>query len=1565
MDIALNSPVNVQRSPTLTFSPRSTPFTLVSPTVPQPDNSTLPPPAENMSSTERSSPITAPESPIMPEATSALSALLTPPSTETTAELNDLDLESTRNELARVRDELAREREQLSQVRAQLLEAQGQDAEFRARPAQVLDGPDNDPEATGGQAEVEITSTESHSTSTTPQDTPNTDATTIPEQPTLVEASSGNTTEAESSVPDEYSAQPAAGESMTEEPLQLEEVAPPADAPIDPPHPVGVDESPPFPSPTDSTDESPEWVDIEEDTSAPSEEELKEIEASNDISARDVKYHEESFYAEAPEDPEQQPSQKMRLTWVIKGVRGTKEKPNRARIMNSPAVLVGGFYWYLKFFPRGNNSSALSAYVRCSRREPKPDEEVPENTFSVVYGAPDADLGELKPAVDMSIPATSVSLEAETKVTEDDSGPDEASKKPSEGEALQHDESANASADVEESSAAAEDQEEDAEDWRVSAQIGIIIYNPEEPRTKYDMAACHQFNKHNDDWGWTNFHGPWSEIHKRRHGQRQALLRNDTLALDAYIRIFNDPSQALWWHHCGAEEQWDSVSLTGYPAMGTKLYHSPGVAGITSWLLLAPFRKIFQDLETDAYRRDSHARPQSLCSQLQMVLYLMRKQKKEEKFVSLEAVIEIMDKLDESGTDVVTFWEGFRRSLELELQTDPNALERIADIFDGKASGGDKPTRTSPLRIPVENVPSVQNGLERTFGLSTGKQSFPKFLTIELERQKFDTSVREWKLLYDRVRLDEELDLSQWSAEPETSKYTLYGFIVHAEERNSGKFYSILRPDGPGSKWLAFEDGTSNQVISYTKHRVQEFEGLEGDALRENKAPRHTAYIAMYIRTDLVHDFLPGRLEPYDLSVWLKNCPQVRDYVDSKDVEPYEEETKSEVQLEIYDSQRVRNRHGLIDAQDLKAVQGGDSNGPPQYLTVPSETTYQELRHKLAKWNDIDNVEKIKLWSMQPPSPGAPLNYSFKRISRLYKTVWDRDCATRSLCIWMHVLKTDDEVKSFGDPEPPLDHDVFERTAVELEDQERAGSAAAMAREGDDPEHGAADVMEPPESDSSPAEGLIPAAEDSTGNAQSSTNNTTQSADTAEDAPNAPHSTEEATDMVTTAETSTATPAASLEGTVITDSAEVLDEARSPPASPVQAHESAADTSADASSPAIASAEDVSLIAAMNVQDLPNLDVTVENNRQGDTQPYSIPADTMNVPPIANTTSAPVQPHEEPATEVPVAEQPAIDSTEVPAPPAPADTSNDDAQSDSSEDEEVITIRPVPFYYGFIQLFDAEGQDFIMHGDFLSQATDNVKDFVRKQLGYAADKNFLVWRRGNAYRLTSIQPNSTFEDIRDDNGYRHDGPILVVGDVLSESAKSALAAISAFTTPEPLSHYLWFSARNHPVKAHTGHITVSSFGLDYYSGHLLKGLYSGLGTHITPTGHSYTGPFLAGSRSTSKDHPEGTCTYSNGDTYAGGWSNDEKHGQGVFVEKRTGNKYVGGFQEGKQWGKGITYWEVADEEGEMCQICYGEAVDALFYDCGHVCTCVVCAKQVENCPICRKTVKQVVKIWKA
>ena len=103
--------------------------------------------------------------------------------------------------------------------------------------------------------------------------------------------------------------------------------------------------------------------------------------------------------------------------------------------------------------------------------------------------------------------------------------------------------------------------------------------------------------------------------------------------------------------------------------------------------------------------------------------------------------------------------------------------------------------------------------------------------------------------------------------------------------------------------------------------------------------------------------------------------------------------------------------------------------------------------------------------------------------------------------------------------------------------------------------------------------------------------------------------------------------------------------------------------------------------------------------------------------------------------------------------------------------------------------------------------------------------------------------------------------------------------------------------------------------------------------------------------------------YANGDTYIGSWANDEPEGEGEMVYAKTGNVYTGGFKKRKRHGKGVMRFEVADEEMRLCQICYEEEMDALFYDCGHVAACETCARQVEDCPVCRRRVKAVVRIW--
>ncbi|EEC07236.1 zinc finger protein, putative [Ixodes scapularis] len=55
--------------------------------------------------------------------------------------------------------------------------------------------------------------------------------------------------------------------------------------------------------------------------------------------------------------------------------------------------------------------------------------------------------------------------------------------------------------------------------------------------------------------------------------------------------------------------------------------------------------------------------------------------------------------------------------------------------------------------------------------------------------------------------------------------------------------------------------------------------------------------------------------------------------------------------------------------------------------------------------------------------------------------------------------------------------------------------------------------------------------------------------------------------------------------------------------------------------------------------------------------------------------------------------------------------------------------------------------------------------------------------------------------------------------------------------------------------------------------------------------------------------------------------------------------------------------EVVEEE--LCKICMEGCVDCVILDCGHMCTCTQCGKQLSECPICRQYVVRVVHVFRA
>lgn len=1118
-------------------------------------------------------------------------------------------------------------------------------------------------------------------------------------------------------------------------------------------------------------------------------------------------YWEKTFYPDI-DDPEYKPVEKARVSWKFKGVRGTKECPNRAKAMRSPAAYIGGHWWTIKFFPRGNNVGSLSIYLECSPNMPNPDKTLPESEFKVLRGAPDDTLNNCTPDVDIKYEKT------------DDS---------------------TAWLDLYKSKypPAAKQEHRPEKSWRVAAQIGVIIYNPDEPRTGWMQSSCHQFNPHNLDWGWTNFHGPWDQVHRRQRGQRQALLRNDTLAFDAYIRIVDDPTRSLWWHPSITEPTWDSLGLTGYRPLGDSVInHSAEVAGLASWLHIAPFCKIVQSVDVLEHLTNCEIKPKPLCDALQKVLWKLRCRSESLQYVDTDVITSTLRNLNEYSSDVTEFWERLRRGLELEL-VGTKAGEEFAKLFDSPSvtppPGTAENLNTLPadfnsrICVPADEVKTTGEALNSYLGSKPGRWALPPFLNIELNRQKLDKATKQWHLLYNRVELDEEVDLTDRVPAGQCGRYVLYGYVVHRGRRTSGKFFSILRPGGPGTRWLAFDDGSDNRVECLTrKTAMGPHVGLDPSKKPDPKTGHDVAVVVMYIRSDVVGEFLPGPQGPWDAPEPVKEYYKTGTYPFTKDVDG--KPAESDLQVEVYSLPNYDEMGSLFDTYDLMSRAKLSNN--VMYLNVPRSSTYVDLRKKVSLWKsssgDIIPSEHVRLWQIGHTLDRHGPTLAFSRVSNLNDTL---DLPSKVARFWMQVV-SDEDAKYFAMPDPPKTV-AFTRKPQEAVVEHAVSESSESIREVDDSDSPALSVSDEVSSESS-------------------------SDDSAPSAPTRPSSAE-------------------------------------------------GDTDSDAA------------FARRVASEIREMDVAAAQ-RQQQAQEQEQPAGEPTAELIIQTRSA-TQEASEPAT---------------PAEPK--------------------VQLPVEHVYYFIQLFDTDNQTLHTVGSFFSRKDENIKSALRTHLPWPAYKDFLIWQRTDNTTITTLSASETFTTTT----FIPDGTCFIVGDRLSKEKRTSLHQSGNFSTPECLVNYLWASARKHPTQAFTGTKTIpATFTNDYYSGSFNKGFYHGHGTHISSLGAVYTGSFIFNRR-----HGKGLMEYPSGDTYEGDWFEDQRHGQGTFIEKKTGNKYVGGYKDGKRHGKGISYWEVADEETDLCQICYGEEQDALFFDCGHVCACVGCAKQVDICPICRKNILSVVKIYR-
>ena len=123
---------------------------------------------------------------------------------------------------------------------------------------------------------------------------------------------------------------------------------------------------------------------------------------------------------------------------------------------------------------------------------------------------------------------------------------------------------------------------------RLLRSIKSTIQSNSISSTYAQQKSKHQYYNDNPDWGWTRFHGPWSDIHCRRRYQRKPLLENDTLGFTVYIQVIQDQTKSLWWHPSESQPTWDSMSLLGLPGLKCREHHSSAVvAAVSSWMHLS------------------------------------------------------------------------------------------------------------------------------------------------------------------------------------------------------------------------------------------------------------------------------------------------------------------------------------------------------------------------------------------------------------------------------------------------------------------------------------------------------------------------------------------------------------------------------------------------------------------------------------------------------------------------------------------------------------------------------------------------------------------------------------------------------------------------------------------------------------------------------------------------------------------------------------------------------------------------------------------------------------------
>ena len=52
------------------------------------------------------------------------------------------------------------------------------------------------------------------------------------------------------------------------------------------------------------------------------------------------------------------------------------------------------------------------------------------------------------------------------------------------------------------------------------------------------------------------------------------------------------------------------------------------------------------------------------------------------------------------------------------------------------------------------------------------------------------------------------------------------------------------------------------------------------------------------------------------------------------------------------------------------------------------------------------------------------------------------------------------------------------------------------------------------------------------------------------------------------------------------------------------------------------------------------------------------------------------------------------------------------------------------------------------------------------------------------------------------------------------------------------------------------------------------------------------------------------------------------------------------------------------KDEQTCKVCLNNTSNCLFLPCRHICCCIVCAEALRSCPICRRNIEKIIKVYR-